>query len=575
MTAQSLAQTASLKAAQVASGLSQAQSSTRSLTTRVIIQDTLWRYKESNDDTDQNLSQALGDLGLSLNGGQDNGHQMQARIFSQGPPLTNRNGNNTLIEATGDGVYGQILLPGKTPSGGDIYLGNSIYGYPSNLFPNLTYEEINVNASYKENVTKFGDTILDLDSTLTLGPWMTNETFALMSITLPVMRNTSESDILAWMTVVFSADLILQVLQSPEGLANTGIAMLVGPNNITNQLSPGIIFGSNSQHVPKELQVRFVVPPNNTYLRHDMHSFQSGNSVFNWSQFPAVKRAMTVSSGELNNGGALLSTTNEQGFKVAIGYAMLSSSIVDWVFLVELAQSEVWAPINRLRNILIACAFSTAAIFLVLSVPVAHFLSAPIRRLRDATRASVASPGQVSDHHEAGSDQDAVNSKEDQNLHKKDYCTTTVFLRHSATPNPGNKDERRRAFKIPSKVKDHRHFIRDELTDLTGTFNAMCDELMENYERLEERVEQRTAELEESKQVAETANKMKTLFVANISHELKTPLNGIIGTAQTAQLETNISNLKRDIRTIYMQGEILQRLIEDLLSFRCVTSYEF
>jgi osomolarity two-component system, sensor histidine kinase SLN1 len=87
-------------------------------------------------------------------------------------------------------------------------------------------------------------------------------------------------------------------------------------------------------------------------------------------------------------------------------------------------------------------------------------------------------------------------------------------------------------------------------------------------------VEQRTAELEESKQVAEAANKMKTLFVANISHELKTPLNGIIGTAQTAQAETNISSLKRDMRTIYMQGEILQRLIEDVLSFRCVARHE-
>jgi osomolarity two-component system sensor histidine kinase SLN1 len=73
--------------------------------------------------------------------------------------------------------------------------------------------------------------------------------------------------------------------------------------------------------------------------------------------------------------------------------------------------------------------------------------------------------------------------------------------------------------------------------------------------------------LEESKKAAEAANEMKTLFVANISHELKTPLNGIIGTAQTAQAETNVGNLKRDMRTIYSQGDLLQKLIEDLLSF--------
>ena len=74
----------------------------------------------------------------------------------------------------------------------------------------------------------------------------------------------------------------------------------------------------------------------------------------------------------------------------------------------------------------------------------------------------------------------------------------------------------------------------------------------------------------ESKKAAEAANEMKTLFVANISHELKTPLNGIIGTAQTAQAESNINNLKRDMRTIYSQGDLLQKLIEDLLSFRFV-----
>jgi osomolarity two-component system, sensor histidine kinase SLN1 len=566
VTSQTLTQTASLKATQVASSLLRAQSSIRSITTRVAIQDTLLRYIASNDDTDENWFQALSDLSLSLNGGQDNGHLMQARFYSPGPPLTDRNGNNTLIEATGDGVYGKILLPDVTPSGSDIYLGDSKYGYPSNLYPNLTYEEVNVNASYSKNVTKFGNNIVDLDTILTLGPWMINGTFALMSITLPVMHNTSESDILAWITVVFNADLILQVLQSPAGLANTGIALLVGPTNITNHFPPGILFDSKNQHVPKDLQVRFVVPPNDTYRRHDTHSFQSGNSVFNCSQFPVVKRALTVESGALNNGGALLSTTNEQGFKVAVGYAVLSSSSVDWAFLVELAHLEVWAHINHLRNILITCAFSTAAILMIMSVPVAHFLSAPIRQLRDATRNSVAAPGQVADYHEDRSDRIVVNDKEGQTLRKEAYCT--------ATPNPGKKDEQRCAVHIPSKVKDHRHLIRDELTDLTGTFNAMCDELMTSYARLEERVEQRTAELEESKQAAEAANKMKTLFVANISHELKTPLNGIIGTAQTAQAETKVASLKRDMQTIYMQGEILQRLIEDLLSFRYVTGHE-
>jgi len=91
---------------------------------------------------------------------------------------------------------------------------------------------------------------------------------------------------------------------------------------------------------------------------------------------------------------------------------------------------------------------------------------------------------------------------------------------------------------------------------------------MMQYTKLEERVQQRTAELELSKKAAEEANEAKTLFVANISHELKTPLNGIIGTAQLAQAEGNISQLKRDMKTIYSHGDLLLKLIEDLLMFR-------
>lgn len=102
---------------------------------------------------------------------------------------------------------------------------------------------------------------------------------------------------------------------------------------------------------------------------------------------------------------------------------------------------------------------------------------------------------------------------------------------------------------------------------LTTTFNEMTDELMLQYSSLEEKVAERTRELEISKKAAEAANESKTLFIANISHELKTPLNGILGMCAVCMGEDDLPRIKRSLQVVYKSGDLLLHLLNDLLTF--------
>ena len=69
----------------------------------------------------------------------------------------------------------------------------------------------------------------------------------------------------------------------------------------------------------------------------------------------------------------------------------------------------------------------------------------------------------------------------------------------------------------------------DELGSLAQGFKRMASQIHDNVSTLEDRVAERTEELNEAVIKASAANKAKTEFLANMSHEIRTPLNGVLG----------------------------------------------
>jgi osomolarity two-component system sensor histidine kinase SLN1 len=584
-----LALTASLKAARISSEINLIQTTCQMITTRLLLQQAFNKFYSSqvnNVSDDDPWSEARADLSSAL-GRTGFSSLLQARLYSR-----NSTGDpKGLLSVTGTGAteYGRIPLPYRASDGSPVYLGDGEDGFPPSLYPNVTYQRLNrtINATsdiqaWSANV--FPGVSLGNGSSragVLLGPLIINSTYALLSFTLPVRTLDNNDYILGYLTLVASTRSLIEVQLSNEGLGRTGVVLFVGSVNPYNHFGPTVAASNGTYKPPPDVianqDVHFLLPPQpveGQQDRHALRSFGSGNfgQDFKLRQYQAVLDVFKNQNPSPNNATSTLSTKNEQGYPVAVGVARPQTSLVSWAVVVEQEQSEAYAPMKTLRSILLGCVFGTLGLALLLVFPFAHWTVMPIRRLKEATENSIAPPGYETDEDEVFDEENPSSggttsgrSSEKGMLAKwrrKMRKRRKAKMRQNMAVDPS-----RRQFKIPARVQDGKHYVTDELTELTQTFNEMTDELLKQYTSLDEKVAERTRELEISKKAAEAANESKTLFIANISHELKTPLNGIMGMCAVCMEEDDVQRIKQSLKTVYKSGDLLLHLLEDLLSF--------
>jgi len=84
---------------------------------------------------------------------------------------------------------------------------------------------------------------------------------------------------------------------------------------------------------------------------------------------------------------------------------------------------------------------------------------------------------------------------------------------------------------------------------------------------LENKVQERTIDLEEARNAAERANRAKSDFLATVTHEIRTPLHGIIGMTELLQHTPLSDEQKRYTVAAHSSGESLLDLINSILDF--------
>lgn len=120
-------------------------------------------------------------------------------------------------------------------------------------------------------------------------------------------------------------------------------------------------------------------------------------------------------------------------------------------------------------------------------------------------------------------------------------------------------------------AKDRDYSVRvvrssdDEIGSLVEGFNDMLSHIQGRDAILEETVERRTSELKKAKEEADTANRAKSDFLAHMSHEIRSPMNVIIGMTDIV-LDMDLSKKQKErLEVVKQSADFLLDIVNDIL----------
>ena len=138
-------------------------------------------------------------------------------------------------------------------------------------------------------------------------------------------------------------------------------------------------------------------------------------------------------------------------------------------------------------------------------------------------------------------------------------------------------NEANRILKIRQKqIEDHKAEITQQASELESknlTLRKKNNQIIQQRDKLEQMVKERTLELQNAKEKAEESDRLKTSFLANMSHEIRTPLNAIVGFSDIIcgrEFDAEDQNISREM--IKHNCNYLLQLFDDIIDISRIES---